>query len=372
MASLASLAASMGPAGPKPTKNAGIHGAVRSMIPVGSQIKPGPNSAILGQLRGDTQAIARPQPVSPPAPAGPQFPTFPTLSLPQIGVEGGGYDEAFQASLKTARSGVEAQLRNALGEVARQEAAQQEMVNQLPGQLTGLYGQATAQAQQFGKEADAAQAAVGPGPGTSSAGAISPLLAAMAMGNATQQAGVPTLGLAVKDSAARQRGGLVEARMEALAQLDAEERQAAMQRGEGSGANAIKLAAMQNDLAMAKFSAETEEARRKEDLAVTDRHRKEDRKFELARLGASTKSAPKSAPKFGAKEISVERGAALSTGPRLRKDSAYTKLIDKLRGRTAEEVPAVVAAFEKRHKGANSQAMSVALFDLFGAGTAKK
>ncbi len=334
----------------------------RPMTPTSQGIRQD-TSNVLARLKADSGAAQAPGPA------------FPTMTVPALGGEGGtGYDAAFQASIKTARSGVEAQLRNALGEVARQEAAQQAMVNQLPGQLTGLYGQATQQAQTFASEADAAQAKIGPTPGTSSAAANSPMLAAMAMGNATQQAGVPTLGLAVKDSADRQRGGLHQARMESMAQLDAEERQATMARGDGNNANAIKLAEMQNQMALAKYEADANERKSTAELATNDRYRKEDhtRQIELAKLGAKLSAGKATATqKFGAKEISVERGAALKTGASLRKDSSYIKLAEKLRGRLPEEVAGIVAAFEKKNKKASSQAMSMALFDLFGNGQAK-
>lgn len=334
-------------------------------------IKP---PSVAGSIRQSTQAIQPPAQANqanaitvarPPAPPAP--PQYPTLAIPGGGGGGGGgYDSAFRSSLQQARTGIEAQLRNALGEVARQEAAQREMVDQLPGQYAALHGQATGQATQLAKDADAAQAKIGPAPGTSSEGAIAPILAAMAMAQSTQQAGVPTLQLAVQDNAARQRGGLEQMRLSTMADLAAQEAQlSASSRSSGSD-DSFRVASMQNDAALGRYQADLAAYENQQGNALDDRRRDEDfgRQLTLRDLDEAASATP--ARRFGAAEVSAERGGALRNVDRYRRDSAYTKLVSALRGRTIEEVPAVVAAFEKANKKASPAAMSMALFDLFG------
>lgn len=273
------------------------------------------------------------------------------------------YDQAFQDSLAQARSAVDAQIRNALGEISRAEGSQQQAIGTLPGQYDTLYNLAYGQMGQLGTDAEKAQANLGIKVGTPSGTMMAPLQGAMGMARATQQGGVPLLKLAATEQAAQNRGLLAQIQAQMLADLMGEERSYTRDRARTTQDRSFEL----EDRA---YNEKRDEAMRREQMAREDFQRQQDmaHDLKLRQMDAQRSSKSKSRP-FGAMEVSAERGSALKRGPQLRQDSAYTKFI-----RDLQENPPVddvelyerVTEFRKKNKKANTQAMSMALFDLYG------
>ncbi len=313
--------------------------------------------------------------------------SLPSLSgMPGFSAPGSGgaaaYDQQFRDSLGQARSGIETQLRNALTEVGRQEASQLQAVGQLPGEYARLADLARAQVNETTANADSALAATGV-QGLAPAGTgAAPLLSAMAMGQSTQQSGVPLLSLGVKDTAGRARGGLAQAKMSAFQQIDQEERAYAVQRAAEERDNAMRVAQMQhdakvaqvkanNDIKMMQFEmAQRQEAAKGEAAERTLAHQRDLEKIGYsASLKPGAKGAATTGP-IGALEVSMRRGSALTpqTVGKYRADSAYTKFVSQLQSLLAggEQFTNASAAAEflQKNPKANRNAMSLALADL--------
>jgi len=317
----------------------------------------------------------------------------PTLAgLPGFSAPGSGaaanYDRQFTESLGRARSGIETQLRNALTEVGRQEASQLQAVGQLPGEYARLADLARAQVNETTTNADAALAATGV-QGLAPAGTgAAPLLSAMALGQATQQAGVPLLDLGVRDTAGRARGGLEQAKLSAFERIDSEERQYAAQRAAEERDNAMRVAQMQyeakvaqtraaNDMKMAQFEAAQRQQTARDEAAQANALRDQDFQRDIFKLelGAKLRGSPgATSGNFGALEVSAKKGSAIasSAADKYRDDSAYRLFVSAINQARAGDdevtLDQLTAQFTAKYPKANRNAMSLAMYDVLGAG----
>ena len=380
----------------------GYGNPVLGLVPgVSGSLQKAPTSkpGLFGNITNKLNALSRPPaPFStelslPMVEAVPDAPVIglPSLSgLPGFSAPGSGaasnYDRQFTESLGRARSGIETQLRNALSEVGRQEASQLQAVGQLPGEYARLADLARAQVNETTTNADAALAATGVQNLTPSGTAAAPLLSAMALGQATQQAGVPLLDLGVRDTAGRARGGLEQAKLSAFEQIDAQERQYAAQRASEERENAMRVAQMQyeakvaqvraaNEMKMAQYENAQRQQAARDEAAQANALRNQDfeRDIYKLQLGASLKSGG-ARPVFGALEVSQKKGAAITPGgaASYRNDSAYRLFVNALNAASAGDAEVtpeqLTAQFIAKYPKANRNAMSVAMFDVLGAG----
>lgn len=351
-------------------------------MPMSGKPPTGRLDGILSHLRQrpgyDTGNILNGQVMAPGAEQ--QAEPFPSFGFTGGGGGGGGgggsnsYDSAFQASLAKSRASIEAQFRNALDEVNRSEAVQQQMVGQLPGQYSQLHGQATEQNTQLGQQAEAAQAQAGVQSYTPAGSMMAPLQGAMNMAQSTQQAGVPLLQLGVTDQAARTRGGLGQAKFAARDQLDAEERSANMQRAERSAAsgrdNSLAMAKMAYEQQVEQFKLNREDKQRQEDIDITDRRRREDRDWGKGGKAGKTTFSPL--------EVSMARGEDLrSSNPNrlrtLQANSAYGLFTRDLMDKPVSDLvdlEARVRKFRKKYPKAGAAALSLAAFDALAGSSA--
>lgn len=314
----------------------------------------------LAGLAGHIDEGAHPYPVAQPLPAmghideGRRMNALGPTGNPILSPAATQYDQRYQSSLTDARSAIEAQVRNALGEVGRSEAAQRAAIGALPGQSNQLYDLATQQAQGFASGADATVQKAGINGAPSAMAGVSPVLSAMAMARATQQGGVPLLGLAASDNAARQRGGIQQTGLAALADLGTEERGYLSQLGTEQRKTSENYA--------------REDFLRAEQYKREDQVRKEERQHELDLKSLATQEKQAG---FGTMEVSPDRGAALALTEqaKLRGDSAYQLLVSKLKKSPPvdkTDMYALTDAFKKQYPKASTPAMSLALFDLYG------
>lgn len=288
------------------------------------------------------------------------------------GLDGGDqYGQAFTDSLNKARANVQAQLGAALGEIGRSEAAQQQMVGQLPGQYNQLFDMATGRVNALGTAADQAEANAGIKSRRSGGNALAPFSAGIAAGRAFAQAGVPLLNMGVADTAARRRAQAQMAASDQQAQLEGENRQYLLhQQGQGLDMAKFLYGAQQD-----RQQTILQQQNRVEDQRRQDAQRAQEYQQQLDLRQADILQKQGVTGPFGITEVTPERGANLvqtaGDAEHLRATKRYGDFVSYLKKAapaSKAELYAAIDEYQKKNKDVNTRAMSVALFDLYGLG----
>lgn len=133
------------------------------------------------------------------------------------------YVSMFREQLGAARANVEAQLSAALGDIAKSESASGALLDRAPADLSALYGQATANTQQFiDTSAKSAQAA-GLGQFVDPAGQMAPFQAALQGEQTARMADLDYLKIGLAQAFANQRSQAHQAHMGSMADIASQE-----------------------------------------------------------------------------------------------------------------------------------------------------
>lgn len=198
----------------------------------------------------------------------------PTSIIPAPTPQPVDYDSAYRSAMDASRSGIAKQFELALGDIARNERAAAGATQQLPQQLSDIYAQQQAAVSGATSRLEAAQAASGVPSYMPASAQIEPIAAAAANDLAARQASVPLLQLALQQEAARQRGGLQQARMDAENSLAAEDRQFALRKAGTADERAFQREMRGEDRLYESIARQDELAARaaaeqaKQDLAI--------------------------------------------------------------------------------------------------------
>lgn len=211
------------------------------------------------------------------------------------------YSRQYADSLARSRAGIEQQFRSAFEDIGKREAGAQAAVGLLPGDLNGIYARSGANIAGAQKTLDAGQGGTHLQSFTTAAQQMAPLAAASQSDQATRMADVPLLKLGTTAAFDAQRGGLNQAKLGALGDLDSE------QRGYFS------------DLAKAQEQARIDAANRidthAQDLADQKDLKRFDFGLQQAAAGLEARQAKaeeaRSLNTFGAQDASAARGQYL-------------------------------------------------------------